>query len=410
MKPPDEIRNFKKHTLEHHPLREFCMNYPVVQSASILCIGVGWFPNSPGGLNRYVYEFLSQLAIGQDQIELCGVGLLETEIDLPLHCTNLAAANGSLLKRLWSVRHQFAQRQIPLPDAINIHFALYGVPVLRDLPPGVPVTFNFHGPWAAESQQEGDSRWSVWFKQRIEQRVYQRCDRFIVLSKAFGKILHETYNIPWNKIHIIPGGVDTQRFQHNLSRQEARSQLNWHPDRPTLFTTRRLVHRMGLDKLLTALAQVKRQLPDVWLAIAGKGPLRADLERQVQMLGLQDNVEFLGFLPDEQLPLAYQAADLTVVPSQSLEGFGLILLESLACGTPALCTPVGGMPEVISPFCPELVTDTSEASAIAERLTDLLTGILPLPSRDACREYACRHFDWKIIAPQVRQVLLSRDL
>jgi glycosyltransferase involved in cell wall biosynthesis len=376
-------------------------------SFSMFCLGMGWFPQTPGGLNRYVHELVLQLVAAEDQVELCGVGLPTDLTDLPITLTNLASPKQKLPHRLWIVRQQFQHRKLIRPDAINLHFALYSFPLLQSLPKDVPVTFTFHGPWAFESQQEGESKWSVLFKQWIEQRVYNRCDRFIVLSKAFGKILHETYNIPWEKIHIIPGGVDTQRFQHNLSRQAARSQLNWHPDRPTLFTTRRLVHRMGIDKLLTALAQVKQQVPEVWLAIAGKGAIRADLEQQVQMLGLQDNVKFLGFLPDEQLPLAYQAADLTVVPSQSLEGFGLILLESLASGTPALCTPVGGMPEVIAPFCPELITDSTEASAIADRLTGLLTGKLPLPSRDACREYACRHFDWQTIAPQVRQVLLS---
>jgi glycosyltransferase involved in cell wall biosynthesis len=379
-------------------------------SASTLCLGMGWFPQTPGGLNRYVHELILQLAAAKDQVELCGVGLPTHVPNLPITLTDLASPTQRLPHRLWTVRQRFQQRHLTQLDAINLHFALYSFPLLQSLPKDVPVTFTFHGPWAFESQQEGESKWSVLFKQWIEQRVYNRCDRFIVLSKAFGTILHETYGIPWDKIHIIPGGVDTQRFQRSLSRQEARTQLNWNLDRPTLFTTRRLVHRMGLDKLLTALAQVKQEVPDVWLAIAGKGSIRADLERQVQELGLQNNVEFLGFLPEEQLPLAYQAADLTVVPSQSLEGFGLILLESLASGTPALCTPVGGMPEVIAPFCPELITDSIEAEAIAERLTNLLTGKLPLPSRDACREYACHNFDWQIIAPRVRQVLLSRNL
>ena len=337
---------------------------------STLCLGMGWFPQTPGGLNRYVHELILQLAL-QDKVELCGVGLPAYLPNLPITLTDLASPNQRLPQRLWSVRRRFQQRHIAHPDAINIHFALYSLPLLRSFPKNVPITFTFHGPWAFESQQEGEGKWSILFKKWVEQRVYNRCDRFIVLSKAFGTILHETYSIPWSKIHIIPGGVDTQRFQRNLSRQEARSQLNWCPDRPTLFTTRRLVHRMSLDKLLAALVKMKRQVPDVWLAIAGKGPIRADLERQVQKLGLQDNVKFLGFLPDEQLTLAYQAADLTVVPSQSLEGFGLILLESLASGTPALCTPVGGMPEVIAPFCPELITDSIEAEAIAERLIDV---------------------------------------
>jgi glycosyltransferase involved in cell wall biosynthesis len=375
--------------------------------ASILCVGMGWFPNASGGLNRYVYELIHQLADRNDQIEFCGTDIPVIPQPYPIQLTNLSDPRTNLLQRLWKTRYQFCHRSTSHPDAINLHFSLYSLPILFDLPRKVPITFTFHGPWALESVQEREGFWNVYFKQLLEQQVYQRCDRFIVLSKAFGTILHETYNIPWSKIHIIPGGVDTQRFQPNLSRQAARSQLGWHPDRPTLFTTRRLVHRMGLDKLITALVEVKRKVPDVWLAIAGKGALHADLEQQVQELGLQNHVQFLGFLPDEALPVAYQAADLTIVPSQSLEGFGLVLLESLACGTPALCTPVGGMPEVITPFCPELVTQSIEAEAIAERLTDFLIGTLALPSRDACREYACQHFDWKIIAPQVRQVLLS---
>jgi len=217
------------------------MNYSVSESASILCLGLEWFPLTPGGLNRYVYELTRQLASDGDQIEMYGIGLPDVSPSPSLNLTNLACPNRPLLERLWTANRQFAQKSAPAFDAINLHFALYSFPILTHLPAEVPVTFTFHGPWAGESQQEGASQWSVWFKQWIEQRVYQRCDRFIVLSKAFGTILHETYDIPWNKIHIIPGGVDTQRFQRSLSRQQARTQLNWHPDRPTLFTTRRLV-------------------------------------------------------------------------------------------------------------------------------------------------------------------------
>jgi glycosyltransferase involved in cell wall biosynthesis len=95
------------------------------------------------------------------------------------------------------------------------------------------------------------------------------------------------------------------------------------------------------------------------------------------------------------------------MPSQSLEGFGLAVVESLACGTPALCTPVGGMPEILAPFSPNLITDSPEENAIAERLEELLTGKVPMPSRIECREYASTHFDWHQIAQQVRKVLLA---
>ena len=378
-----------------------------LSSANILCVGNSWFPKMPGGLNRYVYELTHRLAAGQDRVELCGVGLPEIFPNSCLNLKNLAEPDSPLWQRLWSTRTNFSSRQAADLDAINMHFALYSLPLLQSLPTGVPVTFTFHGPWALESEREGTGKLGVLVKHWMEQRVYRRCDRFIVLSKAFGTILHQQYQIPWNKIHIIPGGVDNNRFQPNLSRQQAREQLNFPQERTILFTPRRLVHRMGLDKLLTALAKVKSQIPDVWLAIAGKGPLQASLEQQAVELGLNDYTEFLGFLPDEQLPVAYQAAALTVIPSQTLEGFGLVLLESLACGTPVVCTPVGGMPEILAPFSPQLITDSPEAEAIALRLEELLTGKVPMPSRNACRKYASTNFNWSKVAQQVRQVLLA---
>ncbi|MEG3911222.1 glycosyltransferase family 4 protein [Microcoleus sp. w1-18aA5] len=379
---------------------------PAATAANILCVGIGWFPKTPGGLDRYVYELTHQLAASQDQVELCGVGLPKTQSNSSVKLTNLAEPEHRLWERLWLIRSNFLQLKSAKPDAINLHFALYSFPLLQVLPPGVPVTFSFHGPWALESKQEGSGKLSVFLKHWLEDRVYHRCDRFIVLSKAFGDILHQEYQVPWNKIHVIPGGVDLSRFQLNRSRPVARSQMDWPKNRPILFTARRLVHRVGLDKLLMALAMIKPQIPDIWLAIAGKGPLQTALEQQATDLGLNDNVKFLGFLPDDQLPIAYQAADLSVMPSQSLEGFGLAVLESLACGTPALCTPVGGMPEILEPFSPNLITASTEATAIAERLAELLSGKVPMPSREACQEYAAKNFDWQNIAQKVRKVLL----
>ncbi|AFZ26774.1 glycosyltransferase [Cylindrospermum stagnale PCC 7417] len=378
-------------------------------SASILTLGLGWFPKTPGGLERYIYELTHKLATNQDQVELCGVGLPEAEPNSPIKLTNLASPNSGICQRLWSIRTNFQKTRTGNPDAINLHFALYSFPILDLLPKGVPITFNFHGPWASESQQESvNNKLSFFLKRRlIEQSTYNRCDRFIVLSKAFGNILHQKYQIPWSKIQVIPGGVDINHFQANLSRQQARTQLGWPSNRRILFTSRRLVHRMGIDKLLQALAIIKPRIPDVWLAIAGRGHIQAALQQQAIELGLADNVKFLGFLPDEDLPVAYQAADLTVMPSQCFEGFGLVILESLACGTPVLCTPVGGMPEILQGFSPDLITDSITAASIAEKLEQALLEKIAIPSRADCRQYTTTNYDWTKIALEIRQVLLA---
>ncbi|MFM2062174.1 MAG: hypothetical protein RLZZ507_1844 [Cyanobacteriota bacterium] len=383
-------------------------NKKTLASASILTLGTGWFPKTPGGLERYIYELTHKLAINQDRIELCGVGLPE-EKNVPIKLNNLASPDSRIWERLWSIRTNFQKTRLDQPDAINLHFALYSFPILDLLPKEVPITFNFHGPWASESQEEVvDKKLSIWMKQQlIEKNTYNRCDRFIVLSKAFGNILHQQYQVPWEKIHIIPGGVDINHFQYNLSRLDARKKLGWPTDRPILFTSRRLVYRMGIDKLLQAIATIKPKIPDIWLAIAGRGHIQNLLQQQVRELGLENNVKFLGFLPDEHLPIAYQAANLTVMPSQSFEGFGLAIVESLACGTPVLCTPVGGMPEILQEFTPDLITNSTTAESIAEKLEQVMLRKIALPSREECRNYTVKNYDWTNIAQKVRQVILA---
>jgi len=369
-------------------------------------IGNSWFPDRPGGLDRYVYELVHTLAESHNDIDLFGIGLPSKSAVPAIGLTNLACPDQSLWRRLQSAYAHARPLQTAHLDAVNIHFALYGLAALPHIPKDIPVTCTFHGPWAIESQKEGERPINVWLKRQMEQMVYRRCDRFIVLSKAFGRILHQDYGISWDDIHVIPGGVDIQRFQSSLSPQEARDRLGWPSDRFILFTPRRLVNRMGLGKLLTALSQLGTQNQEIWLAIAGKGPLRDALEAQAEALGLHRQVKFLGYLPDDDLPTAYQAADLTVVPSQSLEGFGLVILESLACGTPALCTPVGGMPEILNGFSPELITSSADADAIATTVKAALNGSIKLPNRSACRDHATAHFNWPKIAGQVEQVLL----
>lgn len=377
--------------------------------ASILTVGTGWFPQNPGGLERYIYELTHTLAANHDKIELCGVGLPENQLNLPIKLTNLGNPNQGILQRLATIRNNFKTTRVSKPDAINLHFALYSFPILDLLPKGVPITFNFHGPWASESQEETVSNKFSFFVKRwlIEQATYNRCDRFIVLSQAFANILHGEYEVKSNKIHVIPGGVNINKFQPNLLPIAARQQLGWPENRRILFTSRRLIHRTGVDKLLAAMAIIQPKIPDVWLAIAGRGHLQNSLKEQVKELGLENNVEFLGFLPDEQLPVAYQAANLTVIPSQSFEGFGLAIVESLACGTPVMCTPVGGMPEILQPFAPELITTSHTVSAIAEKLEEILLGKISTPSREDCFQYAVAKFNWEKIAQQVREIILA---
>jgi glycosyltransferase involved in cell wall biosynthesis len=145
-------------------------------------------------------------------------------------------------------------------------------------------------------------------------------------------------------------------------------------------------------------------VPDALLLIVGRGTLDTELRERVAAIGLQDHVRLLGALPDAQLPLIYRAADVSVVPTLSLEGFGLTTVESLAAGTPVLVTPVGGLPEAVRDLSEALVLPSSGMSALAAGLTDALRGNLRLPDAYACRRYVRERFDVPVIAAKVAQV------
>jgi glycosyltransferase involved in cell wall biosynthesis len=161
---------------------------------------------------------------------------------------------------------------------------------------------------------------------------------------------------------------------------------------------------MGLENLIEAAALLRLQVPDALVLIAGRGALTKTLGEQISAAGLQDNVKLLGFVPDADLPRAYRAADLTVVPSLSLEGFGLVAAESLAAGTPAMVTPVGGLPEVVRGLCPQWVLPDTSPRELSKGMADYLRGGYSTITVGQCARYAQTHFSWPVISRLVRAV------
>jgi glycosyltransferase involved in cell wall biosynthesis len=161
---------------------------------------------------------------------------------------------------------------------------------------------------------------------------------------------------------------------------------------------------MGLENLIAAMDKVRRQYPDVLLLIAGKGSLAETLQAQIEELGLTEQVRLLGFVSDQDLGLAYRAADFSVVPTVAWEGFGLIVIESLAAGTPVLGTPIGGIPEILRPFSEDLVFEGTSLEQLAQGIIEALSGQRQLPSSKACEAYIREHYAWPAIAQRMKSV------
>lgn len=206
-------------------------------------------------------------------------------------------------------------------------------------------------------------------------------------------------------IATIPLCVDTEKYRFEVVPQYARKELNLPQDRVILFTVRRLVPRMGIEKLIDAMQQVRKQHPDTLLLIGGKGPLEEALRKKIVDAGLHDHVRMLGFVSEEELVGYYQSADLFVLPTTAYEGFGLVTLEAWSCGTPVLCTPVGANPEVVGPFGREWVMPSADSQGIAQGLLTTIPLLGDAQLRQRCREYCESNFTPAKVVKQIEALL-----
>ncbi|CAG4892541.1 glycosyltransferase family 4 protein [Paraburkholderia saeva] len=374
------------------------------RSIKSLQIGMHWFPERAGGLDRMYYSLVGALPGAGVAVRGVVAGSSRVAEDTDGAIRGFGSAAQSLPRRLMAARRALRDAiDIERPDVISSHFALYTFPGL-DVTRGIPQVSHFQGPWADESHVEGADSLGQRAKRYLEQAVYSRSSRLIVLSDAFGKILTSRYGISPERIRVVPGCVNVEQFNLPVTPIEARLKLQLPLGRPIVLAVRRLVRRMGLEDLVDAVKLLKRQQPDVLLLIAGKGRLEAELQARIDEAGLADNVKLLGFVPDQHLATLYRAATISVVPTVALEGFGLITVESLASGTPVLVTPVGGLPEAVAGLSQDLVLPSTGAEAIASGLAAALDGSLRLPDADACRAYARENFDNAVIAKRVASV------
>ena len=233
----------------------------------------------------------------------------------------------------------------------------------------------------------------------IERACLKRATRIHVLSDFSAGQLWKLYRISSDRIVKIPGGADVQRFRPAADRRALRQALGLPEDSPVLLTVRNLEARMGLDLLIRAMAILRRYVPDVLLLIGGAGSLRTPLEALTASLDLQQHVRFLGYIPESDLPGYYQAADAFVLPTRELEGFGLVTVEALSCGTPVLGTAIGATPEILSDLDPSLVLQDTTPEAMAEDLMRFLAAhhrdpVASQALRQACRRHAELHYSW----------------
>lgn len=189
---------------------------------------------------------------------------------------------------------------------------------------------------------------------KYETMIYRSCDLLIATTPIQVDKIESDYDIPQKRIRMIPPGYDDNRFfpVGESSRQAVRTQLGF--TGKTVFAVSRLANNKGLDLLIDSFALLAERMDDAQLVLAIGHEDRSETEEEIYQdllslidrLNLKDKVKFIGFIPDEELPDYYRAADLFALSSR-YEPFGMTAIEAMASGTPCVVTIHGGLCRVL---------------------------------------------------------------
>jgi len=234
---------------------------------------------------------------------------------------------------------------------------------------------------------------------RVVPRSVQRADHILADSQATKDDLIALYNTPPEKITVLLSGVDA-RF-HPTDDPAVCSNYNI-PARPYIFSVGTVQPRKNYARLIHALALLRGRGYDLDLVIAGgKGWLEDPIYAAIREVGMDDFVHFIGFADDADLPALYSAALITAVPSL-YEGFGIPVLESMACGTPVVTSNVSSLPEVAGDAA--LTVNPTDLDAIVETLCRLIDDEslrADLIAKGIARAHS---FTWDRAAEQLQQI------
>jgi glycosyltransferase involved in cell wall biosynthesis len=225
--------------------------------------------------------------------------------------------------------------------------------------------------------------------------------RIIAVSHHTAHDLASLYNVPATKMHVVYEGVDAE-FQPGTPTQIAEIRARYSPDRPYLLMVGTLEPRKNHQLALEALAQLKAKgYPHRLLIAGGSGWLFEPITAAVASMGLEEDVTFTGYVPGEDLPALYSAATCVLLPSQ-YEGFGLPLLEAMACGVPVVCSRASSLPELAGEAA--ILIDPNDATALASAISQIIDQpdfAATLRDRGLAQ---VRPFTWEATARQTAQI------
>lgn len=297
-------------------------------------------------------------------------------------------------------------------DVIFTHYWFSGV-IGLDLAQtyGLPMSHVYHsiGQMRFETLQnyKPQEANSHFYKTRHdwEGRIAREATSIISTSPVERDDIVRLFDVPADKVSVIPVGVDTVLFRP-YSMRAIRRRLGLPLDKRIVLYAGRLEWRKGIGTLVNAISDLRSKWSDIALYIIGGGSTKASkrldadeltrLQDLIKELGIQDRVHFLGAKPQTQIPQYYAAADVCAVPSY-YEPFGIVPIEAMSCGTPVVASRTGGMQFTVDdgitghlalPRCP--IDLGAKLHTVLEKGKEIYT--------EAARHRVLQHFAWPTVA------------
>jgi glycosyltransferase involved in cell wall biosynthesis len=231
----------------------------------------------------------------------------------------------------------------------------------------------------------------------------RRADRVIAISEATRRDVIKFLRVAPERVTRVYCGVDARFHPFDDGDVLRRFREDRHlPDHFVLYLGT-IEPRKNLVRLIDAYADLRRRGTTDWpLVLAGGRGWRDELVLQhADRLGLGEAVRFAGFVPEDEIPLWYNAADFFVYPSE-YEGFGLPPLEALACGTPVVASNRASLPEVLDDAA--ILVDPADTHAIADGMERLLADSALRSRLSAAGPLQASGFSWRAMAEETLNV------
>jgi D-inositol-3-phosphate glycosyltransferase len=308
----------------------------------------------------------------------------------------------------------FARREGLRYDVIHSHYWLSGL-AARDLANAwqAPIVHMFHTLGQMKnSVATNPQEWETERRIQGEQEVMAIADRLVAATPSERAQMVWLYGANAAKIDVVPCGVDLDLFSP-IPQDEAKQMLGLPLERCIILFVGRIEPLKGIDRLLRAIALLAPEMPcwrdELAVVIIGGAPgagvdqVNAELARLEHLraeLGIEDLVTFQGAKDQDKLGYYYSAAEMTVMPSH-YESFGMVALESMACGTPVVASKVGGLAFNVQDGQTGFLVPDGDAELLAHRMRQLLKDRELREKLGRQATQWARRYGWPVIADQI---------